>query len=203
MIARLAGELVESTYANCVIDAGGVGYDVQIALSTFEKLPPPGTGAKVTLLIQTQVREDAIVLFGFATREERDLFRLLLTVSGVGGKLALNVLSAMPVNNFCQAVAGGDLKLLGRVSGIGKRTAERLVVELKDKVGAIAPVAAAAAGTAAIRSSAMNDAALALESLGYKRDAVDKALVKVGETLGDEAATCEQILRCALQHLTF
>ena len=134
MIARLRGELIESTFTDCVIEAGGVGYEVLIPVSTFEKLPRPG--AEATLLIHTQVREDAITLYGFATAAERDLFRRLIGVSGVGGKLALNILSGMPVETFRAAVAGGDVKLLSRISGIGKRTAERMVLELHDKLEA-------------------------------------------------------------------
>ena len=122
MIARLHGKLVESAYTMCVIDAGGVGYEAAIPLSTFEKLPH--VGEEVTLFIHTQVREDAIALFGFATAEEKALFRQLINVSGIGGKLALNILSAMPTATFCQAVTSGDIKLLSRISGIGRRTAE-------------------------------------------------------------------------------
>ena len=132
MIARLRGILLESSYTACVIEAGGVGYEAAIPLSTFEKLPR--TGEEASLFIHTQVREDAISLFGFATAEERALFRLLIGVSGIGGKLALNVLSAMPTAAFCQAVTSGDIKMLSRINGIGKRTAERLVVELKEKL---------------------------------------------------------------------
>ena len=101
MIARLTGIVAESGFSGCVLDVHGVGYEVAIPVSTFEKLPQPGN--EVTLLIYTQVREDAIVLFGFATPEEKNLFRQLLNVSGIGGKLALSVLSALPVANFCAA----------------------------------------------------------------------------------------------------
>ncbi len=196
MIGRLRGELVEATFAECVIDAGGVGYEVMIPLSTFEKLPHPG--GTVTLWIHTQVREDAIVLFGFATAEERALFRVVTNVSGVGGKLGLNILSAMPVGNFSNAIEAGDLKLLSRISGIGKRTAERLVVELKGKLSAF--MVPGGAGGPVARSEAVRDAAMALESLGYKRDAIDKALGKVA---GAADETCEDLLRKALQYLTF
>ena len=134
MIARLTGELAESSCTACVIDAGGVGYDVSIPLSTFDKLPHPGE--RVRLYIHTQVREDAITLFGFATQEERELFRYLINVSGIGGKLALSVLSTMPVSAFCAAIATNDIKAISRINGIGKRTAERLVVELRDKLSA-------------------------------------------------------------------
>ncbi len=202
MIARLRGELEESSYTSCVIDCGGVGYDVAIPLSTFDSLPH--AGESVTLLIHTQVREDAIVLFGFATEEERKLFRALLNVSGIGGKLALNVLSAMPVQNFCAAISSGDTKLLGRINGIGKRTAERLIVELKDKLGTVSGTPDPAAGlTAPAQISAVNDAALALEQLGFKRDAIDKALKKLVSEMPETECSCETLLRKALLLLNF
>lgn len=202
MIARLRGELLESAYTSCVIDAGGVGYDVAIPLSTFEKLPQPGGAAD--LFIHTQVREDAITLFGFATRTERDLFRQLISVSGIGGKLALNVLSTMPVPNFCAAIAAGDLKLLSRISGIGKRTAERLVVELKERLSDIGGENGPAETVLSPgMRSVVNDAALALEQLGFKRDAVDKTLQRILSENPEEECTCEVLLRRALQLLNF
>lgn len=200
MIARLRGKLVESSYTACVIDACGVGYEAAIPLSTFEKLPH--TGEEVTLFIHTQVREDAIALFGFATPEERALFRQLIGVSGIGGKLALNILSAMPTANFCQAVTSGDIKMLSRINGIGRRTAERLVVELKEKLGDFGtPAGTVSAAPEMI--SAMNDAALALEQLGYKREEVDRVLRKLSAELPENGTGCENLLRKALQMLNF
>ena len=187
MIARLAGTLAESSYTSCVVDCGGVGYEVQIPVSTFDKLPQPGE--QVVLKIHTAVREDAITLFGFATEEERKLFRLLIEVSGIGGKLALNVLSSTAVTTFCAAVAASDVKALSRINGIGKRTAERIIVELRDKLnaglGGDAAIAAAVASPQ--NASAINDVALALEQLGFKRDAIDKVLkTLVAEVPEDE-----------------
>ena len=201
MIARLHGKLVESAYTMCVIDACGVGYEAAIPLSTFEKLPH--VGEEVTLFIHTQVREDAIALFGFATAEEKALFRQLINVSGIGGKLALNILSAMPTATFCQAVTSGDIKLLSRINGIGRRTAERLVVDLKDKLGDFAGAASPASGAAPEVTSAMNDAALALEQLGFKRDEIDRALRKLAAELKPEECGSENLLRRALQTLNF
>jgi Holliday junction DNA helicase RuvA len=200
MIARLRGELLESAFTACVIDAGGVGYAVAIPISTFDKLPPPGS--PVTLLVHTQVREDAISLFGFATAEERDLFRILINVSGIGSKLALNILSSMPVPEFCSAVVNGDIKMLSRISGIGKRTAERLIVELRERLstfggGTAAPRPAGAKATAA------GDAALALEQLGFKRDAVDKVLRQLLAELPESECDCETLLRRGLLLLNF
>lgn len=200
MIARLRGELIESSFTSCVIDCRGVGYAVAIPISTFDHLPH--VGEETTLLIHTQVREDAIALFGFGTPEERDLFRLLQNVSGIGAKLALNVLSAMPVANFCAAIANGDLKMLSRINGVGKRTAERMIVELREKV---ASLGAAADGDPIPndKAAAANDAALALEQLGFKRDAIDKVLRQLIAELPDSECDCENLLRRALLLLNF
>lgn len=200
MIARLSGVLLESNYTSCVLDAHGVGYDVSIPLSTFDKLPRPGE--KATLFIHTQVREDAITLFGFATAEERALFRQLINVSGIGGKIALNILSHMPVPNFCEAIATSDLKALGRISGIGKRTAERLVVELRDKPREFGIVLPALSGGAP-RVAQAADAALALEQLGFKRDAIDKTINALLAELPEEEHTSEILLRQAIRKLNF
>lgn len=120
MIGRLSGILLERDFSSCLIDVSGVGYEVAIPLSTFDKLPLENE--QVSLFIHTQVREDAITLFGFYSGEERELFRKLIDVSGIGGKLALNVLSSMPVSGFCAAIEAGDVKALSRISGIGKST---------------------------------------------------------------------------------
>ncbi len=194
MIGRLSGVLLERDFGSCLIDVNGVGYEVAIPLSTFDKLPLENR--EITLFIHTQVREDAITLFGFATLEERKLFRKLIDVSGVGGKLALNVLSSMPVANFCAAVASGDVKALGRISGVGKRTAERLVVELKGRLEGADPAAAAPA----IGSEAA-DACAALEQLGFKRDAVNKVVNALLNELPNEEKTTENLLRKAIGRL--
>ena len=201
MIARLAGKLFESSFGSCVIDVNGVGYEVGIALSTFDKLPLPGNDA--VLLIHTQVREDAITLYGFATAEERELFRALINVSGIGGKLALSVLSSMPVNNFCAAIQSSDAKILSRIPGIGKRTAERLIVELKGKVTADGAASVFVAPGEAAPASAVGDAALALEQLGFKRDAIDKVLKALAAELPAEEQTSEILLRQAIIRLKF
>ena len=198
MIASLTGKLDESHFSNCVIDVHGVGYDVLIPLSTYDKLPMPGESVK--LLIHTQVREDAITLFGFITSEERELFRKLLDVSGIGGKLALNVLSTMPAANFCAAINSGDTKAISRISGIGKRTAERLVVELKGKLGNVTDLKIDDSGSL---SAAASDAALALEQLGFKRDAINKVLSGLLLEIPLEEQTSEKLLRAAIIKLNF
>ncbi len=212
MIAQLEGVLEESAFTECVVSCGGVGYELLIPLCTFDKLPLPGNPVK--LYVHTQVREDAITLFGFATAAEKSLFRLLIGVSGIGGKLALNVLSAMPVESFCAAIRNSDIKMLSRISGIGKKTAERMALELKDKVSALdggvfgsasgSTADGGAAGNAAIAAgSAANDAALALETLGFKRDAIDKALRRILEENTGVELTSEDMLRKAIILLNF
>ncbi|MBQ8755386.1 MAG: Holliday junction branch migration protein RuvA [Lentisphaeria bacterium] len=199
MIARLTGVLAESSYTQCIIDVHGVGYEVAIPLSTFDKLPQPGN--EVKLHIHTQVREDAISLFGFATTDEKALFKKLIDVSGIGGKLALSVLSAMPVSTFVSAVVNGDVKALSRINGIGKRTAERMIVELKDKLSALGMGDAAPAAVKA--SAAVNDACLALEQLGFKRDAIDKTIQALLTELPEEEHTVDNLLRKAIIRLNF
>jgi Holliday junction DNA helicase RuvA len=198
MIAFLAGQLVEALPTHVVVEVHGVGYEVFIPLSSFDKLPAPGQ--PVRLLTHLVVREDAHVLYGFATAGERDLFRLLInTVSGVGPKLALNILSGMTPVVFRGAVASGDVKALSRISGVGRKTAERLVVELKDKVGA--PGAWEASSEQRALSPAdqrVNDAVLALIALDFKPAEAQEAVRAVQALLG-EAATVEELVRAALK----
>jgi holliday junction DNA helicase RuvA len=144
MITFLQGRLVEVLPTQVTIDVHGVGYEALIPLSSYDPLPP--VGQEVRLLTHLAVREDAHVLYGFFTRPERDLFRLLInTVSGIGPRIALNVLSGMNPTAFRGAVARGDVKALSQISGVGKKTAERIVVELRDKVGAAGAWEAASA----------------------------------------------------------
>lgn len=198
MIAFLAGQLVEALPTHVVVDVNGVGYEVFIPLSSFDKLPAPGN--PVRLLTHLAVREDAQVLYGFATAGERDLFRLLInTVSGVGPKLALNILSGMTPVAFRGAVASGDVKALSRISGVGKKTAERLVVELRDKVGAAGAWEAASAQhglSAADRK--INDAVLALIALDFKPPEAHDAVRAAQAVLGEQASL-EELVRAALK----
>lgn len=200
MIARLHGTLLESNYTECVVDVCGVGYEVVIPLSTFDRLPR--TGETVDLHILTQVREDAITLFGFYTPEEKKLFRALVQVSGIGGKLALNILSGMSVPNFCDAVVNRDVKALSRISGIGKRTAERMVLELHDKLEGFGFSAAGGAAPTGNLDN-INDAALALEQLGFKHDAVRKTLQALTAEMPEAEQSTENLLRAALARLNF
>jgi len=178
----------------------GIGYHVLIPLSSYDKLPAPGAALKI--LTHLQVREDAHLLYGFMTTAERDLFRLLVThVSGIGPKTALDVLSGMSVTNFKAAVVNGDAALLARTKGIGKKTAERIIVELKDKVGvAAAWEAASAAHAPSPEEVQINDAVLALISLGYKQVDAHKAVKQVQEKEGS-AMAADELVRQALKRL--
>src|SRR5215467_3006449 len=169
MLSFLHGKLIEALPTQVVIDVQGVGYEALIPLSSFDKLPQPGQDLK--LLTHLAVREDAHTLYGFMTASERELFRLLInTVTGIGPKLALNVLSGISVTAFRGAVANGDVKSLSQISGVGKKTAERIVVELKDKIGAAGAWEAASARRGlSPEEQKVNDAVLALMALGFKQ----------------------------------
>src|SRR5258708_38968299 len=162
MISFLRGKLVEALPTQVIVEVHGVGYEALIPLPSFDKLPTPG--AEVKLLTPLAVREDAHVLYGFMTAAEREMFRLLVnTVSGIGPKIALNVLSGMNVTALRGAVSNGDVKALSQISGVGKKTAERIVVELKDKIGASGAWEALSAQRALSPSDQrINDAVLAL-----------------------------------------
>lgn len=196
MIGMLSGRVIEKDFSSCLIDVNGVGYEVLIPLSTFDKLPLENEN--ITLYIHTAVREDAITLFGFAGKDEKQLFQQLINVSGVGGKLALNVLSAMPASSFCAAVSSGDVKSLSRINGVGKRTAERLIVELKGKLAGIDPAAAPP-----VSGSAAADACAALEQLGFRKDAVNKTVNALLAELPEKECTVENLIRTALLKLNF
>lgn len=200
MITFLHGTLVEALPTQVTVDVQGVGYEVLIPLSSYAKLPP--VGQPVKLLTHLAVREDAHVLYGFMTAAERDLFRLLVqTVSGIGPKLALNILSGMSVAALRGAVAQGDIKALAQIPGVGKKTAERIVVELRDKIGAAGAWEAASAQRGlAPADQRVNDAVLALIALGYKQGQALEAVRSVQAQLG-QAATVEELVRAALRKL--
>lgn len=190
MIGRLAGTLVDKSAGGVLLDVGGVGYEVGCPLTVLDVLPR--TGAAATLWIHTYVRDDQLTLFGFADRDQRRLFRQLIAVSGIGPKLALACLSGMDADGLASAIANGDVRKLSSIPGIGKRTAERLVLELKDKVGVIP-------GRAAPQSSHVADLQSALTNLGFKAKEIDTLIAG----LGDDAHTMdfEALLREALRRL--
>jgi Holliday junction DNA helicase RuvA len=199
MIALLRGELAYKSVDHVIIDTGGVGYRLFIPLSTFYALPDTG---QVRLLVHTHVREDALLLFGFATPAEKEMFATLIGITGIGPKLALNILSHIPVSDLQGAVLAGDIKRLSALPGIGKKTAERLVLELKDKLGpaavaAIVPAASAApAGRAPVDPLA--DVLSALVNLGYRDIQARKALESLEIAPG---ASMEEILKGVLKVL--
>ena len=202
MIAQLTGTLIDASFTEAIIDVNGVGYQVLIPMSTFDKLPRVDEKKSVTLLTWLQVREDALTLFGFATRQERDVFLLLITVNGIGAKTALNILSCMNVVSFCQAVASGDLKSLKKISGVGPKSAERILVELRDKIQKIAPETAFGGGAAPAKvDKAVEDAILALGQLGFQGPKFQKLVADVALEIPEDQRSTENIIRKALQAL--
>lgn len=198
MITFLHGKLSEALPTQVVVDVNGVGYEALIPLSSFDKLPQPG--GEVKLLTHLVVREDAHVLYGFMTAGERELFRLLInSVSGIGPKTALNILSGMNAVTFRGAVANGDVKSLSQISGVGKKTAERIVVELRDKMGASGAWEASSAQRAlSPDDQKINDATLALMALGFKQAEAHDAVRAAQAVLGPQASV-EQLVRACLK----
>jgi Holliday junction DNA helicase RuvA len=198
MITFLRGKLVEALPTQVVVEVNGMGYEVLIPLSSYDKLPPPGQELK--LLTQLVIREDAHVLYGFASAVERDLFRLLVNnVSGIGPKTALNILSGMNAVTFRGAVANSDVKALAQISGVGKKTAERIVVELRDKIGAAGALEAASAKHGlSPDDQRINDAVLALMALGFKQIEAHDA-VRAAQAMLGAAATVEDLVRACLK----
>ena len=171
MIAHLRGKLIHKEPGRAIVEAAGVGYDVAISVPTFTALP--STGVETSLHIHTQVSEDQIALFGFLDREEKRLFERLITVSGVGPKLAIKMLSGLSPERTVQAIRAQDHGQLTRIPGVGKKLAERLVVELKDKLEDFAVAPAPATG---VQGPAVDDVLSALVNLGYQRPAAEKAI---------------------------
>jgi holliday junction DNA helicase RuvA len=172
MIAHLRGKLLVKHPNQAIVETHGVGYDVTISIPTFSGLP--AAGSDVALHIHTHVREDALNLYGFLRLEEKRLFERLLTVSGIGPKLAITILSGMAAEEMIAAIRGADVARLTRIPGIGRKTAERMVLELRDK---LAPAAGTPEATAALTSPVEEDVISALVNLGYQRAAAEKALL--------------------------
>lgn len=201
MIAYLKGTLVESTPLAGIIDVGGVGYAIHYPVTTAEKLP--ACGQKVFLYTLVVYREDSQTIYAFATREDRDFFKILTEkVSGIGPKIALNIMSRLSLPLLQQAISNGDVVLLSKCQGIGKKTAERLVIELRDHLGKFGSTAAPVAAGSMISESSteaaplpsagnleVQDAVSALVSLGYKLPDADKAVRKASSKLGENAST--------------
>jgi len=196
MIASLAGRIEALEEGRCVVDVNGVGYLVQASTRTLAALPQPPALAK--LLVETAVREDAIMLYGFADTAEREWFRLLTTVQGVGGRVALNILSALSPRDLVGAIAAGDKASLTRAAGVGARLALRLLTELREKAGAM-PVPAGVS-MPAISGGVTGDALSALLNLGYRRPEAAAALDRAIEQLGKDAKL-DSLIRAGLKEL--
>jgi Holliday junction DNA helicase RuvA len=200
MIAYLSGKLLEKSANSVIVDVGGVGYDVAIPLSTFYELGE--VGEDVQLRIYTHVREDAIQLYGFSTERERSLYLKLISVQGVGAKSGITMLSGMNADEIIDAIRKDNLAKLTAIPGVGRKTAERLVIELRDKVGELAASTAAAPGSGpkpAGDADAFDDALSALVNLGYQRNAAEKAIQDIRREGADQ--NVQKILRSALQRL--
>jgi Holliday junction DNA helicase RuvA len=198
MITFLHGKLLEALPTQTIVEVHGVGYEVLIPLSSYDKLPQ--LGQELKLLTHLVVREDSHTLYGFMSNAERELFRLLInTVSGIGPKIALNILSGISVTAFRGAVANSDLKMLSQISGVGRKTAERIVVELKDKVGEAGAWEALSAQRAlSPEDQKVNDAILALLALGFKQIEAHDTVRNAQRTLGPQAGV-EDLVRACLK----
>jgi len=192
MIASLRGRLLPSTPGQAIVECNGVGYLVTISMNTFAALPD--AGHEVSLLIHTHVREDQLALFGFADATEKLMFEKLISVNGVGPKLAIGILGGMRTLELAAAIRGGDTVLLTRMPGVGKKTAERMVLELKDKLKEFADLPAARP-----RHALADDVLSALVNLGYQPLVAEKALEKLGAR---ELKTFEELFRAALGEIS-
>ena len=201
MIGYLSGKILEKDANVVIVDVAGVGYEVTIPLSTFYELGD--VGSEVNLRIFTHVREDTLQLFGFKTTRERDLYLKLISVQGIGAKSGITMLSGMSADEIVTAIRTNNLARLTSIPGVGKKTAERLVVELRDKIGELS-IGAAAGAAGGVQQSAgpdavFDDALSALVNLGYQRNAAEKALQESAKEVAD--MTVQKLLRAALQRL--
>jgi Holliday junction DNA helicase RuvA len=199
VIGRLSGIVLEKRPDRALVDASGVGYELHVPLGTFAALP--AVGERASLHVHTHVREDAILLFGFATPEEKALFERLITVAGIGPKLALAVLSGLPLPELVGAIAAQNVKRLSSIPGVGKKLAERLGLELKDKVAGIAPASSsAAAESVAALGGLLEDAVGALLNLGYRKPQAEAAVKAASDAVG--AGDLPALLSAALRLLS-
>lgn len=194
MIAQITGVLAEKNPDQLIINVGGVGYQVFVSLQTFYRLP--ATGERVSLHIHTHTREDALQLYGFLEREEKDLFLLLRGVTGIGPRLALNILSGLPVQELKEALGDSDVTRLLAIPGVGKKMAERLVVELREKVGVVRN--GQAQGTSREQAQVATEAVSALVNLGYRKTEAEKS---VGLALKNGKREVAEVIREALRNL--
>jgi Holliday junction DNA helicase RuvA len=199
MITRIRGKLLRAELTSIVVDVGGVGYEILVSLATHSMLPREGVD--IEILTHLHHKDDTMILFGFLTEQERELFRLLIGVSGIGPKGAMRILSGISVDDFKTAVARGDDKLLKTVSGIGPKTASRLIVELKERIG-LGPAYEAFSRELelTVEQKRLHDAVLALIKLGYTQAAAQKALKRVLEE-GEEGESLEELVKRALKYV--
>ncbi len=190
MIGRLKGVVAEKGMESILIDVGGVGYDVHCPLTVLERLPRAGDA--ITLSIHTYVREDQLTLFGFVDDRQRTLFRQLISISGVGPKIGLACLSGMDADTLSGAIAAGDVKRLSTIPGLGKRTSERIILELKEKMGGLA-------GAAPTHNKVLDDLQSALVNLGYKAKSVEKLMAELASKA--DSMSFEELLKEALKQL--
>lgn len=200
MIAHLSGIILSKTTETVVLDVGGVGYELSIPLSTYSALP--AERERVDMLVHTTVRDDSIKLYGFLTPGEKELFRLFITVSGIGPKLARNILSGLPVEDLVAAIAGEDRKKLGSIPGIGRKATERIIIDLKDKVAALGAPAGAGPGPVAATSPLADEVISALQNLGYRPAEAAGAVELALEKLGDDPGAFERLLKEALREIS-
>lgn len=195
MIATLTGKIFSKGLDRAVVDVAGVGYEVLVSTDCIARMP--NKGEDVFFYIHTNVREDAITLYGFLEEQEKELFLILKTVSGIGPKLALAMLSGLRVGEICRAISGGDIKRLTMLPGVGKKTAERICVDLKDKVSHLisgtVPLPGSGSMVSAVAGSAAADAISALINLGYPDGVARAALGKVKKQLGEGAFTSQKV----------
>jgi holliday junction DNA helicase RuvA len=189
VIAHIRGQLISKHPNQAIVDCGGVGYDIVITVPTYSDLPEASN--EVSLFIHTHVREDQIALFGFLRAEEKQLFEKLITVSGIGPKLAITILSGMPTPDMVGAIRGNDIQRLTKIPGIGKKTAERMVLELRDKLDAFGTTTAPMTKTLPIEEDVLS----ALENLGYQRALAQRAMAVVA---GVGAQTFDELFRRTL-----
>jgi len=195
MIAKISGRLLEKSPTRILVEVGGIGYEIHIPLSTFDKMG--AVGENIGVLTYLHVREDVLQLFGFATAGEKQLFQHLLSVSGIGPKLAQSILSSSPVEMFCRHITKNDIAALTEISGIGKKTAERLVLELRDRLARWMPETAASATPTP--SAIEEETIAALVSLGYTRSSAQKAVEQVKKEAGE--LPVEELIKRALRYI--
>jgi len=198
MIASLSGILKSKSPTELLVEVNGVGYAVSIPLSTYSSIGE--INAPVVLLTHLHVREDAMQLFGFATEAERHLFKMLISISGIGPKIAQGILSGISVSEIRQHISSGNVSALTAIPGVGKKTAERLIVELRDRIGKVDLSPGSSLGTGDVNTEARSEALLALTSLGYNRPAAEKAIRLALKDAGGTMLTVEELIKKALKY---